>query len=59
MSSKINNIQLFKKLGKFCEKKGSTRLVCVDEFVNEYKRLVLGNGGSWCRFDVLSKNTKL
>lgn len=59
MSSKISNIQLFKKLGNFCQIKGSTRLVCVNEFVNEYKKLALGNGGSWCRFDFLSKKYKV
>lgn len=39
----------FKKLGNFNPKTGKTRLVNVSEFIDEYKDLKLGNGGSWCR----------
>ena len=41
----------FKILGNFDEETNMTRVVCVDEFVGPYAGLVLGNGGSWTRFD--------
>lgn len=30
---------------------GYSRLVSTAEFINKYSSLILGNGGSWCRFD--------
>jgi 5-methylcytosine-specific restriction endonuclease McrA len=45
-----SNIKKFLELAKV-DKEGISRYVCVDEFINEYVNLVLGNGGSWCRFD--------
>ncbi|MFJ1378387.1 restriction endonuclease [Capnocytophaga canimorsus] len=40
--------QLFVQLAK-PDDNGKSRWVYVTEFVNEYKALQLGNGGSWCR----------
>ena len=40
--------ELFLKLAK-PDSQGLSRWVSVSEFVNEYKELQLGNGGSWCR----------
>ncbi|MFK8289162.1 restriction endonuclease [Capnocytophaga canimorsus] len=40
--------QLFVQLAK-PDDNGKSRWVYVAEFVNEYKALQLGNGGSWCR----------
>ncbi|GIM58577.1 restriction endonuclease [Capnocytophaga canimorsus] len=40
--------QLFVQLAK-PDDNGKSRWVYVAEFVNEYKTLQLGNGGSWCR----------
>ena len=40
--------ELFIKLAK-PDKQGVSRWISVSEFINEYKELQLGNGGSWCR----------
>ncbi len=40
--------ELFIELSK-PDEKGISRWVYVNEFVDEYKSLQLGNGGSWCR----------
>jgi hypothetical protein len=49
---------LFYKLASPNKENGKSRIVYTDEFVGEYEKLKLGNGGSWCRFDTskLSKN---
>ena len=44
----MTKIELFLKLAKPNEN-GVSRWVSVDEFVDEFKELKLGNGGSWCR----------
>jgi hypothetical protein len=41
-------MELFLKLAK-PNSEGKSRWVCVTEFTGDYKRLQLGNGGSWCR----------
>ncbi|MES2853629.1 MAG: restriction endonuclease [Bacteroidota bacterium] len=33
------------------DENGQSRKVAVSEFINEYEKLKLGNGGSWCRED--------
>ena len=44
--------KLFLKLAGFDRKKpNDCKVVNVKEFTGEYKSLVLGNGGSWCRRD--------
>lgn len=40
--------ELFLELAK-PNKQGISRWVSVSEFIDKYKRLQLGNGGSWCR----------
>lgn len=40
--------ELFLELAK-PNKQGISRWVSVSEFIDQYKRLQLGNGGSWCR----------
>jgi hypothetical protein len=42
-------MELFKELGNYNTRTNQTRIVCVDEFINNYSTLELGNGGSWCR----------
>ena len=44
-------IYLFKQLANFDSESGTTRIVCVDEFVGDYASLVSSNGGGWCRLD--------
>jgi adenine-specific DNA-methyltransferase len=44
-------IDLFKELGKFNSVTNTTVFVESSQFVGNYSRLHLGNGGSWCRFD--------
>ena len=44
-------ISLFKQLANYDSESGTSRIVCVDEFVGEYAGLVSGNGGGWCRLD--------
>lgn len=44
----MTKTELFLKLAE-PNAKGISRWVFVSEFVNEYKDLQLGNGGSWCR----------
>lgn len=44
----LTKTELFIKLAK-PDKNGCSRWVDVKEFVDEYKDLQLGNGGSWCR----------
>ncbi len=46
---KDTNFDLFKKLGNYNNDTNTTRVVNVNEFINEYNALQLGNGGSWCR----------
>lgn len=59
----MQKIKLFKKLGNY--ENGYTRIVSIDEFIDEYSALQLGNGGSWCRrnkkyrFVTMKKNGKL
>lgn len=54
---KVFIVNLLMSLVKlFCELanvdiNGISRFVCTNEFKNKYSKLVLGNGGSWCRFD--------
>jgi len=58
MANKNNiksKIELFKKLGEYNEEKGITRIVCKNEFVNDYKDLYFSNGGTWCRRSLLDK----
>jgi hypothetical protein len=51
MSIKKGNLtKLFLELAQIKED-GVSRYVCTDEFIDKYKDLQLGNGGSWCRFD--------
>ena len=45
---KQSKIELFLKLAQ-PDENGFSRWVSVGEFVGEFKALVLGNGGSWCR----------
>jgi 5-methylcytosine-specific restriction endonuclease McrA len=47
---KISLIKLFTELADI-DKNGCSRLVSTNEFKDKYAKLVLGNGGSWCRFD--------
>ena len=50
---KSNKLDLFKKLGNYNNETHMTRIVDTDEFnTNEYKSLILGNGGSWCRRNI-------
>jgi hypothetical protein len=51
MSDKLPLTSLFKELGDFDLNTGTTRMVCVDEFVDKYAPLIIKNGGSWCRLD--------
>lgn len=44
----MTKVELFLKLAK-PNKDGISRWVYVDEFVDEYAELKLGNGASWCR----------
>lgn len=40
------------------DEEGRSRWVNVSEFIEKYKELKLGNGGSWCRKEsTLAKNT--
>ena len=48
---KISQIDLFKELAGYDDTTCTSRIVCVDEFVGKYEKLVCGNGGGWCRFD--------
>jgi hypothetical protein len=57
-AKKLSNFELFKKLGDYNTNTNTTRIVNVDEFINEYSSLQLGNGGSWCRRSA-TKNYKL
>lgn len=42
--------ELFLKLSKFdINKPNEYKIVNTNQFIGEYKELVLGNGGSWCR----------
>lgn len=50
-SNKKTYIELFKILGNYDENRKQTRIVNVDEFVEEYSVLKCGNGADWCRFD--------
>ena len=43
-------IKLFSELANI-NNDGVSRIVCINEFKDKYSKLVLGNGGSWCRFD--------
>jgi hypothetical protein len=45
----IKKIELFKKLGNYNEQTHCTDIVDVDNFTGEYKDLMFGNGGDWCR----------
>jgi hypothetical protein len=42
---------LFLQLAKSDQENGKSRIVYTNEFQNEFEKLKLGNGGSWCRFD--------
>jgi len=44
----MTNNELFLELAK-PDKNGLSRWVPVSEFIGKYKKLQLGNGGSWCR----------
>lgn len=44
----MTNNELFLELAK-PNKDGVSRWVSVSEFIGKYKKLQLGNGGSWCR----------
>jgi len=44
----MTNSELFLELAK-PNKYGVSRWVSVSEFIGKYKKLQLGNGGSWCR----------
>ena len=55
---KETSFDLFKKLGNYNLGTNTTRVVNVNEFINEYSALQLGNGGSWCRRSA-TKNYKL
>lgn len=48
--SELNIVSLFLKLAS-PNKEGMSRWIGVNEFVGEFAKLQLGNGGSWCRFD--------
>jgi hypothetical protein len=43
-------IKLFSELANISDD-GISRFVCTNEFKDKYSKLVLGNGGSWCRLD--------
>jgi hypothetical protein len=43
----LTKVELFFELAG----ENKNRIVCVDEFVDKYSTLKLGNGGSWCRLD--------
>lgn len=43
-------IKLFYELANI-DNNGISRFVCTNEFRDKYSKLVLGNGGSWCRLD--------
>ncbi len=50
--------KIFLKLSNYEEEKGS-QIIDTSIFENEYSKLKLGNGGSWCRMDsTFSKNYK-
>ena len=51
LCKKKSNLEVFKDLASYNSETNVSRWVCVDEFVNDYKCLKLGNGGGWCRFD--------
>lgn len=56
--NKLTKLELCKKLGNYNNITNSSRIINVDEFINEYSILKFGNGGSWCRKSNL-KNHKL
>ena len=49
------SITLFMNLGEFNRDNNTTRFVNVNEFVGNFTKLQLGNGGSWCRRDCWKK----
>ena len=55
----ISKLSLFKELSQFDAKCGISRIVNVSEFTGKYSGLILGNGGSWFRFDSLGKRYKI
>lgn len=54
-----SKIDLFKELGQYNAETGCTRWVRTTEFVDGYKGLVLGNGGSWCRRSMVEHQFKV
>ena len=56
VTPKISKIKLFLKLSEFDEKNPDKfKIVNVSSFTGEFKDLVLGNGGSWCRRSACKK----
>lgn len=43
-----SHFTLFIKLAN-PNRRGISKFVCIDEFINDFEKLKLGNGGSWCR----------
>ena len=57
VTSNISNKKLFLKLSGFDEKKPDDfKIVSIDQFTGEFSRLILGNGGSWCRMSAWSSH---
>ena len=50
--SKMSRKDLFKELANYNEDTHMSRVVGINEFINEYKTLLTQNGGSWCRSSV-------
>jgi hypothetical protein len=48
-------IDLFKQLSEFDLTTNESKLVCKDEFINEYAALQFTNGGDWCRQSSFAK----
>lgn len=46
---RVTKLDLFKRLSKFDPITKKSRIVFTHEFVDDFKSLQLGNGGSWCR----------
>jgi hypothetical protein len=53
------SLSLFIKLSKCDKTTYISRFVAIEEFIEEFSDLTLGNGGGWCRFDVLGKKYKI
>ena len=47
LCKKKSNLEVFKDLASYNSETNVSRWVCVDEFVNDYKCLKLGNGGGF------------